>query len=132
MALTNAEKQARWRNRRKAEIERLRAEVDALIKRPTQGEQTPRVRLTPPPHRRGQMMMTNDTTVDTYKAIRAAITKTLGRFLEDGEEADSIAVAALDAILYMCTLQGVEVDTLKRMRSAIDDELNLSDDGDEE
>jgi hypothetical protein len=78
------------------------------------------------------MMMTTDTTVDTYKAIRAAISKTLDGLLEDGQEAGPVAEAALDAILLMTTLRGVEVETLERMRSSINDELKLNEDGDEE
>jgi hypothetical protein len=131
MALTNAEKQARWRDRRKAEIERLRAEVEALIKRPAQGAETPWARLTPPPHRRGQMMMTNDTTVEVYKAIRAAVKEVLDRSLDSGQEAGPVADAALDAILYMVTLQGDE-EILKRMRDSIADDLRAYEDGDEE
>jgi hypothetical protein len=130
MALTNAQHQALWRKRRAAEIERLRAEVEALIKRPAQGAETPWARLTPKPHRRGQMMMQNTSTVDTYKAIRAAVSKTLDGFLEDGQDAGPVADAALDAILHMVTLQG-DGEILKRMRDSIADDLRAYE-GDED
>jgi hypothetical protein len=129
MALTNAEKQARWRDRRKAEIERLRAEVEAL-KASRPGVSKPLARTTPKPRRRRQMMMQNTSTVDTYKAIRAAISKTLDGFLEGGQEAGPVADAALDAILHMVTLQG-DGEILKRMRDSIADDLRAYEDGDE-
>jgi hypothetical protein len=78
------------------------------------------------------MMMTNDTTVEVYKAIRGAVTESMNRFLDAGEDAGAIAEAALDAILAMTTLQGVDVDTLKRMQAGISDELRINEEMNED
>jgi hypothetical protein len=78
------------------------------------------------------MMMTSDNTIETYKAIRKAVTDTLDQFLGEDDTADAVAVAALDAILTLCTLRGCDVDNLKSMRAAISSEIEMNDDGDEE